>query len=177
LQGASADGGRFFGGGAILEDPSNAFVDSTRGAMHVLFHQGLGGLPGSSGESTASCKHPAEGGIMASNSSCGYGGAAHSQNGSEWIYATSYWRGLGWSNNTRSAVAYDYSVAIDDGTTLDCIRREEPKLLIEEGEPTALITQCSVMALGHTQPPFPKNAPKGEVEWSTVMVVQPINTK
>ena len=175
--GASSDGGKFFGGGAILEDPSNAYVDSRRGALHVLFHQGLSKLPGASGESTARCKHPAEGGIAASNSSCGYGGAAHSQNGSEWIYATRYWQGLSWSNGTRSSVAYEYSVAMDDGMTLDCIRREEPKLLIENGEPSALITQCSVIALGHTLPPFPPSAPKGEVEWSTVMVVQPINTK
>lgn len=94
------------------------------------------------------------------------------------MYSTEYWQGLGWSTGTRSAVAYEYAVDMDDGTTLNCIRREEPKLLIEpsSGEPSALITQCSVVALGHTLPPFPAHMPKGEVEWSTVLVVQPINT-
>lgn len=144
--------------------------------MHVLMHQGLNG-PGQSGESTASCKHSAEGGVEASNTSCGYGGAAHSQNGTKWIYSTKYWQGLGWSPETRSAVAYEYEVQMDDGTTLNCIRREEPKLLIEAGEPTALITQCTVIPLGHTLPPYPPHMPTGEVMWSTVLVVQPINVK
>ena len=170
--GASVDG-KYFGGGTTLEDPSNGYVDSTRGAYHVLFHQGLTG--DHSGESTASCKHGREGGVAASNSSCGYGGAAHSVNGSEWIYATDRWTGLGWKDKTRSAVAYEYAVAMDDGTTIECIRREEPKLLIEDGEPTALVTQCSVLPLGLTPPPYPKNMPKAEVQWSTVLVVQPIN--
>ena len=154
---------------------SNGYVDSTRGALHVLFHQGLQ-TPGASGGSTASCKHPRQGGVDASNTSCGYGGAAHSLDGNQWLYATRYWQGVGWRNGTFSSVAYEYEVEMNDGTVMDCIRREEPKLLIENGEPTALITLCSVVALGHTQPPYPHNEPHGEPLWSTNVVVQPIST-
>ena len=124
------------------------------------------------------CAHGPIGGVPAGNKSCGYGGAAHSSNnGSTWIYATNYWEGSGWLGGNRSAVAYSYTVLMDDGSTTECIRREEPKLLIEDGEPAALVTQCSVAALGHTPPGHtPRtNLPDGEVEWSTVLVVQPIN--
>ena len=104
--GASMDG-KFFGGGTVLEDPSNGYVDTTRGAHHVLFHQGLPKTP--SGEAPVGCDHKAEGGVPASNSSCGYGGAAHSVNGTEWVYATKYWGGLGWSSGTQSAVRETFS--------------------------------------------------------------------
>ena len=149
--GASSDG-KYFGGGVELEDPSNGYVDTTRGAHHVLFHQGV--PDAQSGEAPVGCDHKAEGGVPASNSSCGYGGAAHSINGTEWVYATKYWRGLGWSSGSQSAVSYTYEVEMDDGSVINCIRREEPKMLIEEGEPSALITQCSVAPIGHTAPPY-----------------------
>ena len=128
------------------------------------------------GTATVGCRHSAIHGIPASNTSCGYGGAAHSaDNGSTWVYATKYWSGLGWTNNTRTSVAYDYDVLFTDGTTLGCIRREEPKLLIEGGLPTALITQCTVASRGRTEGPYPKAHPNGEVQWLTRLVVQPIN--
>ena len=176
--------GQYYGGGFELEDPSNGYVDTTRGALHTLFHQGLPVPQSSKGTklkgrpTPGGCAHGPIGGVPAGNKSCGYGGAAHSSNnGSTWIYATNYWEGSGWLGGNRSAVAYSYTVLMDDGSTTECIRREEPKLLIEDGEPAALVTQCSVMALGHTPPGHtPRtNLPDGEVEWSTVLVVQPIN--
>jgi hypothetical protein len=177
--GASVHGGRYYGGGAVLEDPSNGYVDTTRGALHTLFHQGLPTTAtgySSGGPTSSGCQHGQIGGIPASNTSCGFGGAAHSaDNGTTWTYATKYWTGGGWLNGTKSSFVYAYETLMDGGSTINCLRREEPKLLIEDGEPSALITQCSVTALGTTQPT--KAHPEGEIEWSTVLIVQPINTK
>jgi hypothetical protein len=40
-----------------------------------------------------------------------------------------------------------------DGSTIECIRREEPKLLLgDDGQPQALITQCSMMPMGQSPP-------------------------
>lgn len=173
-----SENGRYYGGGESLEDPSNGYIDTTRGALHTLFHQGL---PSTVAQGHLAmrpkpwgCQHGKIGGIPASNSSCGFGGAAHSSdNGATWMYATRYWTGGGWLNGTTSSFVYPYEVLMEDGSSINCQRREEPKLLIEGGEPSALITQCTVMALGTTEPT--KTHPQGEVEWSTVLVVQPIN--
>ena len=131
LDGASSDH-KFFGGGGCLEDPSNGYVDNVRGAVHLLFHQGNSNASSASrqyggdrgGKLPWGCRHPQLGlGIPASNSSCGYGGAAHSvNNGTSWVYSTTYWQGLGWTKSTRSAVAYTYEVVMDDGSMINCIR-------------------------------------------------------
>ena len=204
LDGSSSDK-KFFGGGGCLEDPSNGYVDNIRGAVHMLFHQGNtnaslaskqdGGDSG--GKLPWGCKHPRLGtGIPASNSSCGYGGAAHSDsNGSRWVYvsaaapfsafwissgaaccaqSTPYWQGLGWEGDTRSSVAYTYEVVMDDGSTIECIRREEPKLLLgDDGQPEALVTQCSMMPMGQSPPDA--NGHSYGTQWSTQLDVQPIN--
>ena len=162
LNGASPDH-KFFGGGSCLEDPSNGYVDNVRGAVHVLFHQSTPNASSASrqdggdrgGKMPWGCSHPKLGmGIPASNSSCGYGGATHSaDNGTSWHYSTPYWTGLGWWQGTRSALAYTYEVAMKDGSTIECIRREEPKLLLgDDGQPQALITQCSMMPMGQSPP-------------------------
>ena len=180
--GASNGGGRYYGGGEVLEDPSNGYADTTRGALHTLFHQGLpASQPGSSklgatAPTPSGCKHGPINGVPASNTSCGFGGAAHSaDNGTTWTYANSYWTGGGWLGGNKSSFVYAYEALLDDDSTIECQRREEPKLLIEGGEPTALISQCSVKALGTMLPT--KAHPKGEVEWSTVLIVQPINAQ
>ena len=74
------------GGGAVLEDPSNGYIDNVRGALHVLSHQAIPNAPGG-GTATTGCNHTASlptvgsdhnsTGIPASEGGCGYG-AAHS---------------------------------------------------------------------------------------------------
>lgn len=153
----------------------------------MLFHQSVPNASQASRQSGGDrggklpwgCSHQALGGggaIPRSNSSCGYGGAAHSaSNGSSWLHSTPYWAGLGWPRGARSAFAHAYEVAMGDGTTLECIRREEPKLLLgDDGEPEALITQCTVAPMG--QSPAGPDGPRLGAQWSTVLVVQPTNT-
>ena len=183
LNGASVDK-KFIGGGGCLEDPSNGYVDNVRGAVHQLFHQGNPNASSASradggdrgGKMPWGCAHLKLGtGIPSSNSSWGYGGTVHSaDNGTSWMYSTPYWQGLGWKEGTRSTVAYTYEVAMKDGSTIDCIRREEPKLLLgDDGQPEALITQCSMMPLGQSPPDA--NGHSYGTQWSTQLVVQPIN--
>ena len=63
---------------------------------------------------------------------------------------------------------------MDDGSTIECIRREEPKLLLgDDGQPEALVTQCSMMPMGQS-PPDASGHSYG-TQWSTQLVVQPIN--
>ena len=182
LTNGSNFGSGLVGAGSVLEDPSNGWVDNVRGAVHVLFHQGLPRAPGG-GTNTSGCNHSAIHGIPASTKSCGYGGAAHSaDNGSSWLYGTNYWQGLGWLNGTRTAVAYPYDLNFTDGgAPLGCIRREEPRVLLgssgaADGQPIALVTQCTVAPGGMSQGPYPKSHPTGEVQWATQLMVQPINT-
>jgi hypothetical protein len=183
LHGTSIDK-KFIGGGGCLEDPSNMYIDNVRGAVHMLFHQGNPNASSASrsdggdrgGKMPWGCKHPELGtGIPASNSSCGYGGAAHSADGTSWMYSSPSWQGLGWKEGTRSAVAYTYEVAMRDGSTISCIRREEPKLLLgDDNQPEALITQCSMMPMGESPPDA--NGHSYGTQWSTQLVMQPIHT-
>eukprot|EP01047_Picozoa_sp_COSAG01_P108055 COSAG01_NODE_37010_length_509_cov_3.070732_1_plen_137_part_10 len=115
------------GVGRNLEDPSNLWRDS-RGAIHVLFHQGCG-------SSTSGGCSSTKGALTA------YGGGAGSADGKSWDY-----------NLTR--VAYEYDVDMDDGSVLHCSHREEPKVLLgADGQPTMLITQCTLpQALPNTVP-------------------------
>ena len=91
------------------------------------------------------------------------GGAASFDGGATWDY-----------NGTR--VAYPYTVEVEDGSTIDCIKREEPKVLVEDGVPTLLITQCM---LGAELPPTApsKQFPAGEAQHLTRVIMQPINTR
>jgi hypothetical protein len=180
--GDSLDGGKMIGGGNVLEDPSNGYIDNVCGAVHMIFHQAIPSAPGG-GTATSGCNHtriPATGngtGIPASPKGCGYGASPKGcDNGSTWIYATPYWNGLGWKNGTRTAVAYEYDVDFNDGSVTNCIRREEPKLLLEGGLPVALLTQCTLAPDGRTQGPYPASHPAGEVQWTTRLIVQPIKS-
>jgi hypothetical protein len=44
--GDSLDGGKMIGGGSVLEDPSNGYIDNVRGAVHMIFHQAIPSAPG-----------------------------------------------------------------------------------------------------------------------------------
>eukprot|EP01047_Picozoa_sp_COSAG01_P004668 COSAG01_NODE_155_length_23814_cov_12.061343_3_plen_539_part_00 len=137
------------GVGRNLEDPSNLWRDA-RGAIHVLFHQG--------------CGSSTSGGCNTNGSLAAYGGGAGSADGKSWDY-----------NLTR--VAYEYDVDMDDGSVLHCSHREEPKVLLgADGQPTMLITQCTLpQALPNTVPT--PAFPRGEGQHITRVVMQPINTE
>jgi hypothetical protein len=146
-----APGPQCIGVGRNLEDPSNLWRDS-RGAIHVLFHQGCG-------SSTSGGCGSADGALAA------YGGSAGSVDGKTWDY-----------NLTR--VAYEYNVGVDDGSVLHCSHREEPKVLLDSstGLPSMLITQCTLPQPLPSSAPTPA-FPKGEGQHITRVVMQPINTK
>eukprot|EP01079_Euglenida_sp_SAG-EU17-18_P008757 gene8757-30_t len=91
----------------------------------------------------------------------GYGGAAHSPDGVRWDY-----------DGTNRA--YPYTVQYEDGGSLECLKREEPKVLLEDGVPTLLINQCTVSQNGTDPSPGPGKP--AVPRYSTVVVVQPINT-
>jgi hypothetical protein len=143
-----APGPQCIGVGRNLEDPSNLWRDP-RGAIHVLFHQGCGS------SSSAGCGST-KGALAA------YGGSAGSVDGKTWDY-----------NLTR--VAYEYDVAMDDGSVLHCTHREEPKVLLDAaGQPTMLITQCTLAQTLPNTAPTPA-FPHGEAQHITRVVMQPIN--
>ena len=68
-------------------------------------------------------------------------------------------------------------VDVDDGSVLHCSHREEPKVLLgADGQPTMLITQCTLpQALPNTVPT--PAFPRGEGQHVTRVVMQPINTE
>eukprot|EP00041_Stephanoeca_diplocostata_P017854 m.367915 g.367915 ORF g.367915 m.367915 type:complete len:802 (-) comp20839_c0_seq2:64-2469(-) len=96
----------------------------------------------------------------------GYGGAAASVDG---ITA--------WDYNT-SRRAYDYDVEYEDGTTVPCTHREEPKVLLnaEASQPLFLITQCTLPTRLPNTCPSPQH-PTGEPQYVTRIIMQPINTQ
>ena len=83
--------------------------------------------------------------------------------------------GHSWSFNPDSP-AYPYTVVYEDGLTLLCSNREEPKVLLDpSGQyPTMLINVCR-LASSHLPNTAPTSAfPKGEAQYVTEVVMQPI---
>ena len=114
----------------------------------MLFHQGTSQSPNASSSALLSA----------------FGvGTASADGGTRWDF-----------NGTR--VAYEYDVGYEDGSVVKCTHREEPKVLLDaEGQPTMLITQCTLPAeLPNTAPT--KAYPSGEAQYLTRTVMQPINS-
>ena len=95
----------------------------------------------------------------------GWGGAAASADD-----------GVSWPDYNRTRVAYPYLVHFDDGSSLQCAKREEPKVLLgDEGQPQMLITVCRTMdVLPNTRPTQP--FPVGEPQYVSRVIMQRINT-
>eukprot|EP00040_Diaphanoeca_grandis_P035514 m.223548 g.223548 ORF g.223548 m.223548 type:complete len:486 (-) comp33405_c1_seq1:185-1642(-) len=76
---------------------------------------------------------------------------------------------------TSARVVYDYNVTFADNSVLQCLRREEPKVLLNaHGLPALLITQCEVVGDLPKTPPTPQ-FPAGETQHVTRTIMQPIN--
>ena len=89
--------------------------------------------------------------------------------------AASFDGGATWDYNT-TRVAYSYTVEVEDGSFINCTKREEPKVLVEDNAPVLLITQCM---LGAELPPTApsKQFPAGEAQHLTRVIMQPVNRR
>eukprot|EP00039_Didymoeca_costata_P007434 m.99839 g.99839 ORF g.99839 m.99839 type:complete len:408 (+) comp13684_c0_seq2:136-1359(+) len=96
------------------EDP--VIWRDARGVFQMLVHNCSGPGPPPNGKGVWHCLSQA--------------GSAYSLDGLHWV--------------VRGTQPYSYTVPFSDGSQLQCVRREEPKLLFDDsGQPTHLVTVCA----------------------------------